>query len=161
MQLRISRETPHPIRLLFPFGIYIEGWATFCERVALDEGWDAGNEMTMLAHLRKRIENANRAYTSVMVHTKGWTQEQVMDFSTSTSMVAPQFARSLWFRLMLSPMQLTSYFLGGAQFNELLQFEKARLGERFNLKLFMDTIMKAGPIPIDEFYSLFAETIPD
>lgn len=160
MQLKISRETPHPVRLLFPYGIYIEGWATFCERVALDEGWDAGNDMTMLAHLRKRIENANRAYMSVMVHTQGWTKEQVMKFSTETALVAPQFAKSLWFRLMRSPMQLTSYFLGGAQFSTLLQFEKERLDDHFDLTLFMDTIMKSGPIPIDEFYGIFSETIP-
>ncbi|MDW3191035.1 MAG: DUF885 family protein [Cytophagales bacterium] len=157
MQLKISRETPHPHRLLFPYGPYVEGWATFCERVALDEGWDAGNDMTMLAHLRKRIENANRAYTSVMVHTEGWTQEQVMKFSTGTALVAPQFAKSLWYRLMRSPMQLTSYFYGGAQFSELMKSEKERLGDQFDLTLFMDTIMRTGPIPIDEFEGIFAE----
>lgn len=160
MQLKISRETAHPIRLLFPYGTYIEGWATFCERLALDEGWDDGNEMTMLAHLRKRIENANRAYTSVQVHTRGWTQDQVMNFSTETSLVAPQFAKSLWFRLMRSPMQLTSYFLGSTQFSDLYAAEKERLGSQFDLKLFMDTIMKSGPIPIDEFQEIFARTIP-
>lgn len=159
MQMKISRETSHPIRLLFPFGIYTEGWATFTERVLLDAGWQKGNHLTMLAHLRKRLENANRAYTSVQVHTQGWTQEQVMEFSTNTSLLAPQFAKSLWGRLMRSPMQLTSYFLGGKQFTDLLDTEKARLGKNFNLKLFMDTIMKSGPIPIDAFYGIFRQTI--
>lgn len=159
MQLKISRETPHRIRLWFPYGPYVEGWATFCERVALDEGWDAGNDMTILAHLRKRIENANRAYTSVMVHTQGWTQDQVMEFSTETSLITPQFARSLWYRLMRSPMQLTSYFYGGAQFAALMNSEKERLGVQFDLRLFMDTIMKAGTIPIDEFNGIFTKTI--
>jgi len=161
MQMKISRETPHSVRLLFPFGIYTEGWATFTERVLLDAGWEEGKHLTLLAHLRKRLENANRAYTSVQVHTQGWTQEQVMEFSTGRSLVAPQFAKSLWGRLMSSPMQLTSYFLGGAQFTELLAVEKERLGEQFNLKLFMDTIMKAGPIPIDEFYGMFNQIIPN
>ncbi|MBO3697929.1 DUF885 family protein [Roseivirga sp. E12] len=155
MQMKISRETSHPVRLLFPFGIYTEGWATFTERVLLDAGWQKGNHLTMLAHLRKRLENANRAYTSVQVHTQGWTQEQVMQFSTEKSLLAPQFAKSLWGRIMRSPMQLTSYFLGGAQFSELLQHEQERLGSKFNLKFFMDTIMKSGPIPIDEFYGIF------
>jgi hypothetical protein len=161
MQMKISRETPHTVRLLFPFGIYTEGWATFTERVLLDAGWEEGKHLTLLAHLRKRLENANRAYTSVQVHTQGWTQEQVMEFSTGRSLVAPQFAKSLWGRLMSSPMQLTSYFLGGTQFTELLKVEKERLGEQFNLKLFMDTIMKAGPIPIDEFYGMFKQIIPN
>lgn len=161
MQLKISRETAHPIRLLFPYGTYTEGWATFTEKVLLDAGWEKENHLTYLAHLRKRLENANRAYTSVQVHCNGWNQDQVMNFSTETSLLAPQFAKSLWGRIMSSPMQLTSYFLGGSQFRKLWHFEKERLGNKFNLKLFMDTIMKAGPIPIDEFYKIFTLTTPN
>ena len=160
MQLKISRETPHPVRLLYPYGIFIEGWATFTEKVLLDAGWEAENKLTLLAHLRKRLENANRAYTSVQVHCNGWTQEQVLNFSTETSLLAPQFAKSLWGRIMNSPLQLTSYYLGGAQFTQLLKTEKERLGDKFDLKFFMDTIMKAGPIPIDEFYDIFKNTSP-
>ncbi len=157
MQIKISRETPHPVRLLFPYAVYFEGWATFTERVLLDAGWEKDNPLTFLAHLRKRLENANRAYTSMQVHCNDWTQEQVMEFSTETSLLAPQFAKSLWGRIMRSPMQLTSYFLGGQQFTDLLASEKARLGEQFNLKDFMDTIMQIGPIPIDEFTDIFKE----
>ncbi len=161
MQLKISRESPHPIRLLFPYGIYIEGWATFTEKVLLDAGWEINNHLTLLAHLRKRLENANRSYTSVQVHCNRWNQGQVQKFSTETSLLAPQFAKSLWGRIMNSPLQLTSYYLGGAQFTQLQKTEKARLGDKFNLKLFMDTIMKAGPIPIDEFYGIFKNTTPN
>jgi len=161
MQLKISRETPHPIRLLFPYGIYVEGWATFTEKVLLDAGWEKGNHLTLLAHLRKRLENANRSYTSVQVHCNNWNQEQVLKFSTETSLLAPQFAKSLWGRIMNSPMQLTSYYLGGAQFTELLKSEKERLGDEFDLKLFMDTVMKAGAIPIEEFDGIFKNIIPN
>jgi uncharacterized protein (DUF885 family) len=158
MQLKISRETPHKIRLMFPYGPYIEGWATFTEKIVLDAGWEKERPLTYLAHLRKRLENANRAYTSVMVHCHEWDQEQVMNFSTETSLLAPQFAKSLWGRLMRSPMQITSYFYGGALFKELYDHETARLGKDFNLKHFMDTIMKAGPIPVEEFYHIFNPT---
>jgi len=129
--------------------------------VLLDAGWEAERKLTCLAHLRKRLENANRAYTSMQVHCKGWTPEQVMQFSTETSLLAPQFAKSLWGRIMRSPMQLTSYFWGGQQFKELLKREQERLGDRFELKRFMDTIMQAGPIPIDAFDALFQTNIPD
>ena len=157
MQIKISRETPHPVRLLFPYAVYFEGWATFTERVLLDAGWEKENPLTFLAHLRKRLENANRAYTSVQVHCNNWTQAQVLEFSTKKSLLAPQFAKSLWGRIMRSPMQLTSYFLGGQQFTDLLTEEKQRLGKDFNLKNFMDTIMQVGPIPIDEFSDIFKE----
>ena len=160
MQIKVSRETPHPVRLLFPYAVYFEGWATFTEEVLLDAGWEAENPLTLLAHLRKRMENANRAYTSVQVHCQGWTQEKVMDFSTTEALLAPQFAKSLWGRIMRSPMQLTSYFLGKEQFVDLLEAEKKRLGPKFELKRFMDTIMRAGPIPVDEFYRIFKEAYP-
>lgn len=160
MQIKVSRENPHQVRLLFPYGVYIEGWATFTERVLLDAGWEKENPLTLLAHLRKRLENANRAYTSVQVHCQNWTQEKVLDFSTTESLLAPQFAKSLWGRIMRSPMQLTSYFLGGQQFTKLLAAEKERLGPDFQLKRFMDTIMQTGPIPVDEFYRIFEEGFP-
>ncbi len=158
MQNKISRDSPHEIRLLFPYGPYSEGWATFCEKVALDAGWQAGNQLTLLAHLRKRLENANRAYTSVKVHCDGWSEDQVMQFSTESAWLAPQFAKSLWGRLMRSPMQMTSYFWGGRQFRQLLQDQQDQHGADFLLKSFMDTILRAGPIPIDSFYTLLEKT---
>lgn len=161
MQIKVSRETPHPLRLLFPYSPYFEGWATFTEKVLLDAGWEEERKLTYLAHLRKRLENANRAYTSVQVHCHEWTQEQVLQFSTETALLAPQFAKSLWGRIMRSPMQLTSYFWGGQQFKELLNREQERLGDQFELQRFMDTIMKAGPIPIDAFDALFQATTFD
>lgn len=154
IQIKISRETPHTIRLLFPYGPYIEGWATFTERILLDAGWDADKPLTMLAHLRKRLENANRAYTSVMVHCHEWDIDQVMQFSTEEALLAPQFAKSLWGRLLRGPMQMTSYFFGGKQFREMYQSERERHGSDFVLKDFMDLCMRTGPIPILEFPAL-------
>jgi len=156
IQSKITRENPHPVRILFPFGLYSEGWATLCERIALEAGWDDGNKLTRLAQLRKRLENANRAYTSVQAHCRGWDEEQVLAFSVEPSLLAPQFAKSLWGRLMSSPMQITSYFLGYKQFDEIYEAEKKRLGDAFNTREFMDIILRAGPIPIDEFPAVFA-----
>ena len=155
IQSRINRENPHHVRILFPYGLYSEGWATLCEKVALDAGWDNHNKLTYLAHLRKRIENANRAYTSVQVHCNGWDKERVDEFSVKTSLLAPQFAKSLWGRLLSSPMQMTSYFLGTQKFTELYENERTRLGDRFKNIDFMDTVLRAGPIPLDEFPEIF------
>jgi len=156
IQGRINRENPHPVRKLFPYPLYAEGWATLCEQVALSAGWDNGNKLTWLAHLRKRLENANRAYTSVQVHCNGWDQEEVWGFSTETSLLAPQFAKSLWFRLLSSPLYITTYFLGTREFTEIWEKEKKRQGKNFSTLVFMDTILRAGPIPLDEFQHIFA-----
>ena len=161
MQIKMARESPHKVRLLFPYGPYIEGWATFCEKIVLDAGWDADKPLSRLAHLRKRLENANRAYTSVMVHCHDWDESKVMEFSTQVSLLAPQFAKSLWGRLLRGPMQMTSYFYGGQEFRDLYDSERELQGEKFVLKDFMDTILRAGPIPTHEFGGLFRESTQD
>lgn len=160
LQLKIARENPHTIRLLFPYGPFTEGWATLCERVVIEAGWDNNNKLTLLAHLLKRLENANRAYMSVQVHCNGWTKERMLEFSINTCLLAPQFAKSLWGRLMRSPMQMNTYFVGYHQLSELYEEEGERLGERFKILNFMDTILRAGAIPFDEFRDIFSKKYP-
>ena len=160
IQRKLTRENPHPVRILFSYRPYSEGWATLCEHIALDAGWDDFNKLTKLAQLRKRLENANRAYTSIQTHCNGWDEEQVLDFSIQTSLLAPQFAKSLWGRLMRSPIQITSYFLGYHMFNKVYEAELERRGDDFVILDFMDTILQAGPIPIDEFPAVFKDNFP-
>ena len=160
LQLQIARENPHALRLLFPYGPFTEGWATLCERVVIEAGWDNNNKLTLLAQLLKRLENANRAYMSVQVHCNGWTKGRMLEFSINTCLLAPQFAKSLWGRLMRSPMQMTSYFVGYHQFSKLYEDEKERLGERFITLNFMDTILRTSAIPVDEFRDIFIKKYP-
>ena len=156
MQLKILRENPHRVRILFPYRPFIEGWATFTERIVLDAGYAEGDWLTRFAQLRKRLENANRAYMSVQVHCNGWTEEQVTDFSIETSLLAPQFAASLWGRLMSSPMQIITYMLVGLELREIYEMERERLGDDFKTRTFMDTILRTGPVPSDELAAILA-----
>jgi hypothetical protein len=149
MQGKIASRNPRQARIFFPYEPYIEGWATLVEKIALDEGWDDFDRLTYLAHLRKRLENANRAYTSVQVHCFGWTEDEVLRFSEEESLLAPQFAKSLWGRLERSPMQMTSYFMGADRLTGILEAEKERLGEGFDVRAFNDAILGAGPVPFD------------
>jgi len=158
MQLKIASSNPRWIRSFFPYEPYIEGWATLVETFALDAGWDDFNKLTYLAHLRKRLENANRAYTSVQVHCFDWDEERVREFSRKEAFLAPQFAESLWGRLLRSPMQMTSYFMGKEMFMDVLEEERARLGEGFDLRTFNDIILEAGAVPIDMIPDLLRES---
>ena len=133
------------------------GWATLCERLALEAGWDDQDPLTWLAHLRKRLENATRAYVSVQVHCQGWDQQRLEEFAVREGLLAPQFAVNLWHRVIASPLQLTSYFLGNRAFVALYEAERTRQGETFRLRDFSDRILEAGSIPLGELHALFAE----
>lgn len=157
MQLKLAASNPHIVRSLFADPIYAEGWATLCEVIALDAGWNSYDKLDRLAHLRKRLENATRAYTSVQAHCRGWTKQQILDFAVGEGLLAPQFATNLWDRITASPLQLTSYFLGFKMFTEVLEDQRDHLGDDFSLQVFCDSVLKAGAVPIDYFPALFRE----
>ena len=149
LQLKVAAATAPALRSLFGNGVYIEGWGTFSEELMLDAGWDDHNRLTRLAHLRKRLENATRAYVSVMVHVEGWNRDQVMDFAVKRGLLPSQFALNLWVRVMNNPLQIPSYFLGFHGFRALWAEENRRLGEDFKTREFVDKVLRAGPVPID------------
>ena len=149
LQLKVAAATAPALRSLFGNGVYIEGWGTFSEELMLDAGWDDHNRLTRLAHLRKRLENATRAYVSVMVHVHDWNKDQVMEFAVTRGLLPPQFALNLWVRVMNNPLQIPSYFLGFHGFRALWAEENRRLGEDFKTRDFVDKVLRAGPVPID------------
>ncbi|MFO7732575.1 MAG: DUF885 family protein, partial [Candidatus Aminicenantes bacterium] len=148
MQLKIAASLPRTARSLFSDPLYVEGWATLCEVIALDAGWNGHDRLDRLAHLRKRLENAVRAYTSVQVHCRGWDRDRLMAFAVTEGLLAPQFAINLWDRVIDSPFQITSYFLGFREMTRLLEREKARLGPDFDLRAFCDGVLGAGAVAI-------------
>ena len=154
LQLKIGASEAQALRTLFGNGVYIEGWGTFSEELMLDAGWDDHNRFTRLAHLRKRLENATRAYVSVMVHVEGWNRDQLMEFAVTRGLLPPQFALNLWVRVMNNPLQIPSYFLGFHGFRALWAAENKRLGEDFKTRDFVDKVLRAGAIPIDALSSV-------
>jgi len=148
-QLKAAAAHPSRIRMLFAGDDFTEGWASFCEQMTLDAGWDDDRPLTRMAHLRKRLENAVRAYVSVQVHCRGWDRDQLQAFAVDTGLLPPQFAENLWQRAVLTPIQLPSYFIGFRVFDEAFRNEQTRLGEAFSAKDFNNAVIESGGIPLD------------
>ena len=144
LQYKVAVSEAPPVRSLFSSGVYTEGWGSFVEELLLDAGWADNAPLTRLAHLRKRLENATRATVSVEVHTAGWDREQVLAFARDEGLLAPQFAENLWQRVVNSPLQITTYYVGWALFQDLY----AARGDRPLIE-WVDAVLRAGPVPMD------------
>ncbi|TFG36565.1 MAG: DUF885 domain-containing protein [Candidatus Aminicenantes bacterium] len=149
LQLKAAASNPSRIRSLFAGDDFTEGWASFVEQMTLDAGWDDDQPLTRMAHLRKRLENAVRAYVSVQVHCRGWSEDQLSVFAVETGLLPPQFAENLWHRALLSPIQLPSYFIGFRVFDDAYRKEQTRLGESFSTKAFNNAVITSGGIPME------------
>jgi uncharacterized protein (DUF885 family) len=153
---RCATSQKSRIRALFAGNGFTEGWASYCEQMMLDEGWNNNNPMTRLAHLRKRLENAVRAYVSVQVHCRAWSRDDVQTFEVETGLLPPQFAENLWHRALLSLIQLPSHFIGFRQFVDAQEYEQERLGEHFTIKGFNNAIVESGGIPMQTLQEYLA-----
>jgi len=148
LQLKVAAHHPSRIRALFAGNDFTEGWASFVEQMTLDAGFDDDRPLTRMAHLRKRLENAVRAYASVQVHCRGWSRDELGAFAVETGLLPPQFAENLWHRALLSPIQLPSYFVGFRVFDEAYERERTRLGDAFSLKTVNNSVVDSGGIPL-------------
>lgn len=149
LQLKRAALLPRKVRALFPDGVYVEGWGTFCERLMLDLGW--GGPLDRLAHLKKQMENIARAIVDVRVHTGEMSRADVIRFVKEDALQDDQFASNMWTRAITSPTQITTYYIGYAQVRGLFEDVRKQQGASFSLKEFMDGMMADGPVPVRHY----------
>ncbi|WOJ92197.1 DUF885 family protein [Congregibacter variabilis] len=147
LQYKVAVSEAPTLRSLFSNGSYVEGWGSFVEELMLDAGWSDNAPLTRLAHLRKRLENATRAYVSVQVNIASWGEEQVLRFAREEGLLAPQFAINLWQRVVNSPLQITDYFTGFRAFKDLHSDYLADAKE-LPTYIWVDAVLRAGPLPM-------------
>jgi hypothetical protein len=145
LQYKVAVSAAPAVRTLFASGSYTEGWGSFSEELMLDAGWAEDAPLTRLAHLRKRLENATRAYVSVQVHSAGWGRDEVLAFARDEGLLAPQFAINLWQRVVNSPLQITDYMTGYLVFKRLYA---ARHDAGKAPRAWVDAVLRAGPLPL-------------
>ena len=143
-QLKYAARHPRKVRALFPDDVYVEGWGTFCERLLLDEGW--GGPLPRLAHLKKQLENIVRTIVDIRVHTQGMSRDEVIRFVKDDALQGDQLASNMWMRSITSAVQLTTYYLGYREVRGVYDDARAKLGPKFELRAFMDGMMRMGPV---------------
>jgi hypothetical protein len=143
-QLKYAARHPRKVRALFPDGVYVEGWGTFCERLLLDEGW--GGPLPRLAHLKKQLENIARTIVDIRVHTQAMARDEVIRFVKDEALQGDQLAANMWMRSITSPVQLTTYYLGYREVRSVYDEARKKQGAQFNLRTFMDGMMRLGPV---------------
>lgn len=158
LQYKVGVSEAPALRSLFSNGSYVEGWGSFVEELMLDAGWANNAPLTRLAHLRKRLENATRAYVSVQVNMANWGEQDVLRFAQDEGLLAPQFATNLWQRVVNSPLQITDYFTGFKAFKDLYDEHRAAPSET-SLQTWVDAVLRAGPLPMALLESEIARQI--
>jgi uncharacterized protein (DUF885 family) len=147
LQLDTARRHPSLTRMLADAPEFVEGWGMYSELMMREQGFDAGPAFRLAMHT-DAIWRACRMILDIRMHRGEMTVEEATDFLVEqTSFEGPNaYAEIQWYTFR--PTYPLSYLLGRTLLLGLRADEQRRMGERFSLKGFHDTLLRNGSLPI-------------
>lgn len=149
MQISIAQElTGVPrFRTQAGFTAYSEGWGLYSELLAKEMG-AYKDPYSDFGRLSTELWRAIRLVVDTGVHSKGWTEQQAIDYFTANSPSASGAIKSEVQRYIVWPGQATGYKIGMRKIQELRAKAEAELGDKFDIRGFHDTVLGGGALPL-------------
>jgi uncharacterized protein (DUF885 family) len=136
------------------FGSYafIEGWAHYCEQMAIDEGYGAKENSRVadeyrLAQSDEALLRLCRLCASIKMHTQGMTVDEATQFFRDNCYYEEAPARAEAERGTYDP-GYCFYTIGKLQLLKLRDEYQEQLGASFSLKQFHDEVLNHGAPPV-------------
>jgi uncharacterized protein (DUF885 family) len=150
------------LRKVLPFNAYTEGWALYSERIAAtDMAMYDLDPLGDLGRLQAEMFRAVRLVVDTGIHAKRWTRDEAIDYMVSkTGMTTAEVTREIE-RYIVDPGQATGYKTGQIAILGLREDAERRLGERFELREFHQTLLMNGSLPLEVLNGVVAEWVAD
>lgn len=132
------------IRSLFYSGTFVEGWATYAEQLMAELGF--GGDEVKMQQLKMKLRLIINAIIDQKIHTQGMTEKEALDIMTNEGFQEEGEALGKWRRACLTSTQLSTYFVGNSEVNDLRKSSEIKMGEDFNMKAFHDQLLSYGSI---------------
>jgi uncharacterized protein (DUF885 family) len=126
---------------------FSEGWGLYTERLS-DEMGLYSSDMDRFGILSYDAWRAGRLVVDTGMHALGWTRQQAIDFLAEHSALAPNNIENEVDRYIVWPGQALAYKIGQLEILRLRELASQRLGARFEIKDFHDTVLGAGAISL-------------
>ncbi|MCP4004819.1 MAG: DUF885 domain-containing protein [bacterium] len=149
LQIALAMETsdlPH-FRRFMPMTAFIEGWALYAERIAMEAGLHK-TAFDELGGLSAELFRAVRLVVDTGIHAKRWTRERAIEFMIENAGLPRGDATAEIERYIVLPGQACAYKIGQLKILELRERARTRLGDEFDLRAFNDAILANGSLPL-------------
>ncbi|PKP80310.1 MAG: DUF885 domain-containing protein [Alphaproteobacteria bacterium HGW-Alphaproteobacteria-18] len=150
MQISIAQElTGIPtFRTQAGFTAYAEGWGLYSEKLAKEMPGTYEDPYSDFGRLGSEIWRAIRLVVDTGLHSKGWTEEQAVQYFLANSAITEAQARSEVQRYIVMPGQATAYKIGMIEIQNMRAKAEAELGDKFDIRAFHDTVLGGGALPL-------------
>ncbi|WP_457934744.1 DUF885 domain-containing protein [Pseudoalteromonas sp. SCSIO 43210] len=129
------------------YTVFAEGWALYAESLGKELGLFTDPYM-WYGRLSDEQLRAMRLVLDTGFHAKGWTRQQGIDYMLTNSSMAKSDVIAEVERYIAWSGQALSYKLGQFKIQELRDFSKKQLGDKFDIKAFHTQILIDGALPM-------------
>jgi uncharacterized protein (DUF885 family) len=136
------------IRTLLGFNAYSEGWGLYAEQIGAELGYYEDDPLGRIGYLQSMNFRAARLVVDTGLHHKRWALDQAIRWMMAATGYTESHARSEINRYCIWPGQALGYKTGHNEINRLRDAARAKLGEKFDLRGFNDTVVQAGGMPL-------------
>ncbi len=137
-------KAPTMIRAIFYSGTFVEGWATYAEQIMVEKGY--GGPEVRMQQLKMRLRLIINSIIDQKIHTAGMTEQEAMDLMMNQGFQEEGEAAGKWRRACLSSTQLSTYYVGNIEQNNLRSAYEKKRGNAFSLKEYHDKLLSYGSI---------------
>jgi uncharacterized protein (DUF885 family) len=162
LQVALAMENGHlPLfRRILPFTAFIEGWALYAERLALEEGFHPTPADRLGAYVAE-IFRAVRLVVDTGIHARRWSRERAIDYMLANTGMPRTDVVAEVERYIVAPGQACAYKIGQLQILELRERARERLGDDFDLRAFHDLVLGQGSLPLEILERVVDQWIAD
>jgi uncharacterized protein (DUF885 family) len=147
LQLALGARHPSLTRAQVDAPEFVEGWGMYSEQLLREHGFDDAPEFRV-ALATDAIWRAARIVLDVRMHRGEMSIEEATEFLIQHTGFERPNALAEARRYTYTPTYNLSYLLGKVLLLELRASEQHRLGDRFSLRAFHDTLLWGGSLPI-------------
>ncbi|HDZ08625.1 DUF885 domain-containing protein [Pseudohongiella sp.] len=150
MQISIAQELEDMPRFRTQAGFtaYSEGWGLYSERLASEMPDTYEDPYSQFGRLTSEMWRAIRLVVDTGLHSKGWTEQEAIDYFAANSSVPLAAITTEVQRYIVMPAQATSYKIGMIKILELRETARDALGDDFDIREFHDAILLGGAMPL-------------
>jgi len=153
---------------------FIDGWALYADGLAFENGFYDGDPLGVIGHHMTLLVAAATAAVDTGLHAMGWTASDAVAYfdeavgrlarevrfgltasapgatgggtayETGTYSIAPDVIE----RCIVAPGRWSAGFIGYRAFVRLREVATERLGDRFDLVAFHESLLRNGPLPL-------------
>lgn len=134
-------KAPTQVRAIFYSGSFVEGWAVYTEKVMADAGF--GGPEVRMQQLKMRLRVIINAIIDQKIHTEGMTEEEAMALMKNEGFQEDGEAAGKWRRACLTSTQLSTYFVGSAEVEDIRRAYEAK-NKQVDLRKMHDAMLSFG-----------------